>query len=293
MKQFFLNLLKLAFSFITIVSIIAVWMTLSYYVIKVCVPAFSVDTSTDTSTTETVESTEEDCNVYGINLHGDVITYHTPDSFNSEGDLMFDQTSADVVMRLITEAENDDDIKYVIVEISSSGGSPAAGFEMMQAFRSSTKPVVAFARDGAMSAAYLAATGAQTIFASHASDIGSIGVTASYLENVEQNKKEGLKYIDLSVGKFKDTMNPNRALTNEEKQLIMRDIVLLNENFIKTVAENRKLDIKKVRLLADGSTMMGEDALKNGLIDKIGNLYDVEDFVKDKIGEEVNICWKN
>ena len=207
--------------------------------------------------------------------------------------MLVGEASVDDVYSIMQKAQENDKIKYVVVEINSYGGSPVAGMEMMTAFKNFKKPVVVFARNGIASAAYLAATGAQTIFASVATDVGSIGVTASYLENVEKNRKEGLEYIDLSVGKYKDTGDPNRPISNEEKQLIMRDCEILHEQFISAVATNRNLDIDKVRELADGSTMLGEAALKNGLIDRIGDAYDVVTFLTEKMGEEVKICWQN
>ena len=42
--------------------------------------------------------------------------------------------------------------------------------------------------------------------------------------------------------------------------------------------------------IADGSSMLGQTALKNGLIDKIGSIYDVEDYLKGKIGEDAALC---
>jgi protease-4 len=66
---------------------------------------------------------------------------------------------------------------------------------------------------------------------------------------------------------------------------------ILHENFIKMVAENRSLDIEKVRKLADGSTMLGEMALQNGLIDQIGGMFEVRDYLKEKIGRNIEICW--
>jgi len=37
--------------------------------------------------------------------------------------------------------------------------------------------------------------------------------------------------------------------------------------------------------------MLGEMALENGLIDRIGGMFEVEEFLKNKIGAEVDICW--
>jgi len=48
------------------------------------------------------------------------------------------------------------------------------------------------------------------------------------------------------------------------------------------VAENRNLDIDKVRQLADGSTMLGQMALDNGLIDKIGSFQEVKEYILER-----------
>ena len=129
------------------------------------------------------------------------------------------------------------------------------------------------------------------IFASANSDIGSIGVTMSYLDYSKQNQMEGLTYNQLSSGEFKDIGDFDKSLTAREKELLMRDVNIMNENFIKAVAENRGLSISEVRLLADGSSMLGEMALEKGLIDQIGDLYDVEMYLGNIIDDWVNICW--
>jgi len=86
-------------------------------------------------------------------------------------------------------------------------------------------------------------------------------------------------------------MDPEKPLTFEERQLLERDLQITLDVFIKTVSENRNLDIDKVRALADGSSMLGAMALANGLIDRIGGFYEVEDYLTELIGEEPEICW--
>ena len=71
----------------------------------------------------------------------------------------------------------------------------------------------------------------------------------------------------------------------------MRDLKIIHSNFIKAVAQNRNLSVEKVSSLADGSSVLGEQAKKLGLIDRIGDLVDVEDYLSEKIGEKVEICW--
>ena len=238
-----------------------------------------------------LESNEQtDCNVLGINLHGQLVTYipiDTGDSLIKDTDLI----SSDTVLYYIKQAKEDEEIKAILLEIDSPGGVPVAGEEIANALKSSSKPTVTFIRQTWMSAAYWAATGAGRIFASKNSDVGSIGVTTSYLDNVSKNQKEGLNFVQLSTGKYKDTGNPDKLLSQEEMNLFMRDLNIIHQNFIEAVSKNRNLPLENVRKIADGSSVLGERAKELGLIDEIGSLPEVEKYLYEKIGEEVNVCW--
>lgn len=244
-------------------------------------PAVSENSSTDTN------SESKDCNVTGINLHGQLLTY-----FPEKEPLdMSDVASADYVLAYIQKANDDEKVKAIVLEVDSGGGSPVAGEEIAHALKNSKKPTVALIRQMGTSAAYWASTGAKTIFASKNSDIGSIGVTYSYLDKVAKNTKDGLTYLELYVGKYKDMGNPDKPLTDDEKALIMRDLKIVHSNFIKAVAQNRNLSVDKVTALADGSSVLGEQAKNLGLVDKIGDLIDVENYLTEKLGEKATICW--
>jgi len=231
------------------------------------------------------------CNVQGIELHGTIVTYIPPEDRDADYNAIVDEVSSENILYAVKSAEEDNTIKAILMEVDSYGGSPVAGEEIRQALLKAQKPVVAYIREGGVSGAYLAALGADTIFANKYSDVGSIGVTYSYVQNVKQNEEAGLEYIELTSGKFKDTGTPDKPLSPEEKQLYQRDIDIIYNGFVSAVAKNRGLSIEQVKKLADGSTMLGEMALENGLIDKIGDLQTVKDFLKEKIGEDVEICW--
>jgi len=81
------------------------------------------------------------------------------------------------------------------------------------------------------------------------------------------------------VGKYKDSGSPDKALTSEEKDLFLRDVNIIYQNFIKAVSDNRKLPIEKVKSFADGSTVLGEKAKELGLIDEIGGINEVEKYL--------------
>ena len=106
-----------------------------------------------------------------------------------------------------------------------------------------------------------------------------------------KNQREGLAYNVLSTGKFKDTGDPNKPLTAEERALFMRDLGISHRDFIADVAANRGLDIATVTKLADGSTMPGKMAIEHKLIDRIGGMPEVETYLAEQIGEKAVVCW--
>jgi len=231
---------------------------------------------------------EED-NVSGITLTGDLYTYAVEST--GEDAEYYTSTGSEDIVYYINEAENDPYMKAIILEIDSWGGETTAAKEVADALKRAHKPTVAVIREAGTSAAYWAATGADIIFANTTSNVGSIGVTMSYLDYSRQNDKDGLIYQQISSGKFKDTGDPDKSLNWEEKQLLQRDVDLLNEIFISEVALNRDMEVSQVEKLADGSSMLGQMALDNGLIDRLGGEYDVIEYLEELLGEEVSICW--
>ena len=233
----------------------------------------------------------EGSNVALIKIQGSIATYLKESFYIEDIDLTpTDSVSSEKITADIDQIEKNDKIKAIIVEIDSYGGYPVASEEIMNALKRATKPTVAVIREGAASGAYLIASGADMIFASEMSDVGGIGVTMSYLDYSQQNEYEGIIYQELSSGKFKDAGDPDKELTAEEKELYMRDVVKLHDIFVEDIAANRNLDIETVESLADGSTMLGQDAKENGLIDEIGNIYDAEEWLRNRLNIEPEVC---
>lgn len=168
-------------------------------------------------------------------------------------------------------AENDPDIDGVIVDIDSGGGSPYAGEAIANELKRSPLTSAAVIRDYAASAAYWAATGADRIFASEVSEVGSIGVTMSYLEYAGQNEDSGLRYVEIASGPYKNSGDPDRFLSDEEKEKFQESVDRLADFFVAQVALNRNLPEEEVRELADGSTFPGAVALSAGLVDELGD----------------------
>lgn len=210
------------------------------------------------------------CNIAVIPIQGDIIPYDDPNA-PQYGGANPPSTSGDYFARSVRHAKEDPAIRGILVPIDSGGGDPAASEIMMNALKRSGLPSVALIRSIGASGAYMAALGASRIIVSPFSDVGSIGVTYSYLSQYEKNKSEGVTYVQLSSGQFKDTGSPDKPLTDAEKALYRRDIRIYKDLFVNIVAENRHLSTSTAENLADGETWPGELALQNGLVDQIGD----------------------
>ena len=159
---------------------------------------------------------------------------------------------------------DDPSIKGLYVDIDSEGGGAVAGDEIATAFRKFGKPSVAVVHEMAASSGYMAAAGTDHIVASEDSMVGSIGTTFSYVSQANKDAQEGLVYEQLSSGPYKDMLDPDKPLTADERALIMKFIKESRDNFVSLVANYRHLPVSKVDAMADGSVMMGKEALRPG-----------------------------
>lgn len=230
-------------------------------------------------------------NVALIKVQGEIVTYE--DWYGYQEGFSDDIVSSEKIVEYIEHAEMQDNLQAIIIEIDSYGGFPVASEEIMNAVKRAKKPTVAVIRESGVSGGYFVATGADYIFASEMSDVGGIGITMSYLEYSEQNKKEGITYQQLSSAKFKDTGNPNKELTQEERELLMRDVIEIHKTFVRIVAENRGLEIEEVEKLADGASVMGSMAKENGLIDEVGDVYSAKKWIEEKLNIIPELCAYN
>jgi len=221
------------------------------------------------------------CNIAVVPIAGDITTIPYPEEGTAN---QYPTALVDDVLYQLRLAEYDPYIEGILVRIDSYGGTPVASEIIADAFKASPLPVAALIREVGVSGGYLAATGADTIFASPLSDVGSIGITMSYIENVGKNTKDGLRYVQLSSAPFKDYGDPNKPLTVAERALFERDLKIYHEEFVRQVAENRNMPVEDVEKLADGSSMPGALALENRLIDALGNQATTRTWFAEQLG---------
>lgn len=190
-------------------------------------------------------------------------------------------------------AEKDTFIKGVLLEINSPGGAPVASEQVADIIKESKLPTISAIGDIGASGAYLVAAGAKEIIASAMSDVGSIGVTMSYLEASAKNEEEGLTFVELNTGKFKDAGNPDKAITEEEKERFKQDLDIVHKFFVEKIASYRNLSVEEVQALADGASMPGSVAKEKKLVDHLGGRTKAKERLAEHMGipvEEVVYC---
>lgn len=184
-------------------------------------------------------------------------------------------------------------IEGVMFEINSPGGTPVASEAIAAELSALELPNVALIGDMAASGGYMIAAAADTIVASPMSDVGSIGVTMSYVEESKKNEEDGVTYVPLNSGKFKDIGSPNKPLTEEERTLLESQLQEVHDYFVDLVSRYRNIERDGVSVLADGSTLTGQKALEKKLVDKLGGRDVARELFAEKLGksiDEIKFC---
>lgn len=188
------------------------------------------------------------------------------------------------IVAFIKEAGTDPQIKVILVEINSPGGSAVASDEIASALKKTEKPVVALIREVGASGGYWIASAADQIIANKMSITGSIGVISSYLEFSGLMEEYGVGYERLVAGKYKDMGVPFRELQDEERAILQTKLNKIHGFFIEEIAANRDLPVEKVKGIATGEFYLGIEALNLGLVDQVGDKDTAEQFMKDAYG---------
>jgi len=218
----------------------------------------------------------ESGNVALIRIEG-AITSAEPSTF--EKGLAY----SDDIVSQIERADANTEIKAIILAINSPGGAPVASEEIARAVEQSNKTVVAWIRDIGTSGAYWAASSADIIVASPVSVTGSVGVIASYLEFSGLMEMYGVSYQRLVSGSFKDTGSPFRNMTPEEEELYNKQISLMRDHFLGSVAANRGLSLSDANKLADARAYTGAQAKELGLVDVLGGKKEAVGAIKQRL----------
>lgn len=167
-------------------------------------------------------------------------------------------------------------VKAVVVRIDSPGGVVGPSQEIHDEIRkiAASKKVVVSMGSVAASGGYYIAAPASRIYANPGTITGSIGVLMKFSNMEGLMEKVGLKAFTLKTGQFKDAGSPVRPMQAEERAMLQGVIDSAHGQFIRAVAEGRRIPLEEVKKIADGRVFTGEQALALKLVDKLGTLQD-------------------
>ena len=189
-------------------------------------------------------------------------------------------TQSTEIIEEIRQYQDDAKVKAIILRIDSPGGGVGPSQEIHREVLKlkKRKKILTSMGSVAASGGYYIACASDFIVANPGTITGSIGVVMEFTNLEELLKKIGIKGVVLKGGEHKDIGSPFREMTPEEKRIMQEVIDNVHQQFIKAVAEGRKMDQSKVIPIADGRILTGEQAKELGLVDQMGNLEDTVDI---------------
>ncbi|MFM2109958.1 MAG: hypothetical protein RLZZ372_882 [Pseudomonadota bacterium] len=182
--------------------------------------------------------------------------------------------SGDATAELIRKARLDDDIKALVLRIDSPGGSVTASeqiYRELLAFKSTKRPVVISMGDLAASGGYYISAPADEIWASPATITGSIGIFGLFPTAPRTFEKLGIGVDGVGTTPLSGELRIDRPVGPAAAMLLQSTIEHGYEEFLGKVVAGRKKTRDEVDAIAQGRVWSGRDALRLGLVDKLGS----------------------
>ena len=181
---------------------------------------------------------------------------------------------SDKLVETIDKVTKDDAVKSVVFRVSSPGGSAYGSEQIWRALSNlkAKKPLIVSMGDYAASGGYYISSMADEIVAQPNTITGSIGIFGIIPNISGLNSKLGLTYDGVKTNKLSDAISVNRPFRPEERELMQNYVNRGYELFVKRCADGRKKTVDQIKAIAEGRVWTGEDALRIGLVDKIGGI---------------------
>ena len=175
----------------------------------------------------------------------------------------------------LQKLRQDDDVKAVVIRVNSPGGSAFASEQIWRevCLLKEKKPVIISMGGLAASGGYYISCAANRIFAEPTTLTGSIGIFGMVPDVSELiTKKIGLKFDVVKTNEMADLGTMSRPVSQAEGAQLQHMINRGYDLFTQRVADGRGISQDSVKVIAEGRVWTGEQGLKIGLVDELGNL---------------------
>ena len=186
------------------------------------------------------------------------------------------EASADALVAAVREALEDSGSRAVVLRINSPGGSPVqsgiVNDEIRRLKALHCKKVYAVVEEVCASGAYYIAAAADEIFVDKASLVGSIGVLMDGFGFTGTMDKLGVERRLITAGEHKGMLDPFSPQDAQQRALAQGMIDQIHRQFIDAVKKGRGDRLKPDAPVFSGLFWNGEEAVRLGLADRLGNL---------------------
>ena len=202
------------------------------------------------------------------------IVYAQGEIGNGEGDV--DMIGEGSMRRSLQEARNDEDVKAIVLRINSPGGNALTSELIWREIEltKKVKPVVVSMGNYAASGGYYIACNANAIYAEANTITGSIGVFGMLPNFTQAANKLGLNVEQVKTNVNAAGYSPFLPLDNNFRGFVQEGVEKIYSTFVNRVAAGRKMSFEQVDAIGQGRVWSGADAIKIGLVDKIGGMDD-------------------
>jgi protease-4 len=185
---------------------------------------------------------------------------------------------------VLENLREDKHLKGLIVKINSPGGAVVASQRTYKALKALKEeiPVVATMQDMAASGGYMAALGADKIYAHESTITASVGVKAESSEIVELADKLGIKFNVIKSGEHKASLNPIEKLGEEDRKIILEMVNSNFKYFLELVSQNRDISHEVINKISDGRIVNGIQAKEMNLVDEIGGFVEAKKWLTEE-----------
>jgi protease IV len=182
----------------------------------------------------------------------------------------------DEFIKSIEEIRKNKTIQAVVLRIDSPGGSGYASDAIWKKLREldEEKPLVVSMGTVAGSGGYYIACPARLIYAEPTTITGSIGVLAVLPNMASMLNRMDVNLMELKRGERSLFGSPHRDIAPNDREFLQKYLLDFYEIFLDRVAATRKMPKDEVRKIAEGRIYTGRQAIKIGLVDRLGTLQD-------------------
>jgi protease-4 len=202
------------------------------------------------------------------------IIYAQGEILSGEGDVSYIGEGS--MRRSLQEARKDKNIKAIVLRIDSPGGSALTSELIWREIEltKKVKPVVVSMGNLAASGGYYIACNATKIYAESNTITGSIGVFGTLPNFTQAFNKLGINTEQVKTHENAGNYSPFVPLSDNLRGFTQETVEKIYATFVTRVATGRKMTFAQVDAIGQGRVWSGQDALKIGLVDKIGGMDD-------------------